>query len=216
MSSPNSALPNMDKVLVSRKYLLDTNIFISALKCKYYGFELCPGFWEWLELGCQQEQLLSIDMVRDEIKRPDSLCSWIDNKLPANFFKSTSILPLEQIKEISECILIHKEVGLSNANVDANKVQNDDQKAIVKDVYSMNKIDAFVNSTDAYLIAYAKLMQYTLVTMETRSRPESKIKIPVICDRIGVECINLFELLQQNNIRFVLDTSSFKTTTVTL
>ncbi|ASC73377.1 hypothetical protein XM38_043420 [Halomicronema hongdechloris C2206] len=29
-------------------YLLDTNIFIQA-KNDYYGFDLCPGFWAWLE-----------------------------------------------------------------------------------------------------------------------------------------------------------------------
>jgi hypothetical protein len=28
-------------------YLLDTNVFITA-KQRYYGFQLCPGFWDWL------------------------------------------------------------------------------------------------------------------------------------------------------------------------
>ena len=29
-------------------YLLDSDVFIRA-KNDHYGFDLCPGFWEWLE-----------------------------------------------------------------------------------------------------------------------------------------------------------------------
>ena len=28
-------------------YLLDTNVFIEA-KNRYYSFEVCPGFWDWI------------------------------------------------------------------------------------------------------------------------------------------------------------------------
>jgi hypothetical protein len=31
-------------------YLLDANIFIEA-KNHHYGFDLCPGFWDWLKLS---------------------------------------------------------------------------------------------------------------------------------------------------------------------
>lgn len=29
-------------------YLLDTNVFIAA-KNLHYGFDICPGFWSWLD-----------------------------------------------------------------------------------------------------------------------------------------------------------------------
>lgn len=29
-------------------YLLDANVFIEA-KNRYYGFDLAPGFWDWLD-----------------------------------------------------------------------------------------------------------------------------------------------------------------------
>ncbi|MBF0147506.1 MAG: DUF4411 family protein [Magnetococcales bacterium] len=28
-------------------YLLDSNVFIEA-KNRYYAFDICPGFWEWM------------------------------------------------------------------------------------------------------------------------------------------------------------------------
>lgn len=30
-------------------FLLDANVFIEA-KNRYYGFDICPGFWRWLDL----------------------------------------------------------------------------------------------------------------------------------------------------------------------
>jgi hypothetical protein len=29
-------------------YLLDANVFIQA-KNSYYGFDICPAFWEWID-----------------------------------------------------------------------------------------------------------------------------------------------------------------------
>lgn len=29
-------------------YLLDTDVFIRA-KNQHYGFDLCPGFWNWID-----------------------------------------------------------------------------------------------------------------------------------------------------------------------
>jgi hypothetical protein len=29
-------------------FLLDSNVFIQA-KNFYYGFDICPGFWKWLD-----------------------------------------------------------------------------------------------------------------------------------------------------------------------
>ena len=31
-------------------WLLDTNVLVNA-KRDYYGFEFCPGFWDWLDLA---------------------------------------------------------------------------------------------------------------------------------------------------------------------
>ena len=44
-------------------YLLDTNIFIDA-KNRYYGFDICPAFWEWLTKLNKSEIVFSIEKWR--------------------------------------------------------------------------------------------------------------------------------------------------------
>jgi hypothetical protein len=57
-------------------YLLDTNVFIEACT-RYYGFGVCPGFWEWLDHSHSVGLLKSIKRVRDEIlEREDELSKW--------------------------------------------------------------------------------------------------------------------------------------------
>ena len=40
-------------------YLLDTNIFIES-KNRYYGFDIAPGFWEWLNIVMTNGDINSI------------------------------------------------------------------------------------------------------------------------------------------------------------
>jgi len=61
------------------KYLLDTNVFIEA-KNRYYGFDFCPAFWNWLVLLGEKDRLASVKHVKDEIaKGEDELSHWIKN-----------------------------------------------------------------------------------------------------------------------------------------
>ena len=58
-------------------FLLDSNIFIEA-KDRYYGFDFAPGFWDWLDILFQSDQIRSIDAVRDELnERNDELALWV-------------------------------------------------------------------------------------------------------------------------------------------
>ena len=57
-------------------YLLDANVFIQA-KNMHYGFDLCPGFWEWLDQSHASGRVFSIDKVADELsKGKDELLPW--------------------------------------------------------------------------------------------------------------------------------------------
>ncbi len=47
-------------------YLLDANVFIQA-KNLQYGFDFCPGFWDWLEQTHAGGGLRSIRQVGDEL-----------------------------------------------------------------------------------------------------------------------------------------------------
>ncbi|MGI9024469.1 MAG: DUF4411 family protein [Burkholderiaceae bacterium] len=57
-------------------YLLDANIFIEA-KNRYYGFDLCPGFWDWIERSSASGSLFSISQVEGELSAgSDQLAEW--------------------------------------------------------------------------------------------------------------------------------------------
>ena len=66
-------------------YLLDANVFIEA-KNRYYGFNFCPGFWDWLIRQNAVGKVASIDKVKGELlKQEDKLSAWAKN-LDESFF----------------------------------------------------------------------------------------------------------------------------------
>jgi hypothetical protein len=66
-------------------YLLDSNVYIQA-HLSYYGMDLCPGFWQWLEKAHDLGIVITLDKVRDELmKKDDQLSEWAKNS-PDHFF----------------------------------------------------------------------------------------------------------------------------------
>ncbi len=59
-------------------YLLDADAFIRA-KNLHYGFEICPGFWDWLVTANERGIVFSIEKVADEVAAgDDDLAIWAD------------------------------------------------------------------------------------------------------------------------------------------
>ena len=56
--------------MMEPRYVLDTNVFIQA-KNTWYGFGVCPGFWDLLELGFAEGLLVSHEKVRAELMGGD-------------------------------------------------------------------------------------------------------------------------------------------------
>ena len=70
-------------------FALDANVFIEAHR-RYYGLDLCPGFWECLRHYGARQRLLSIDRVRIELLRGrDALSKWVKDS-PAALFVSSA------------------------------------------------------------------------------------------------------------------------------
>jgi hypothetical protein len=68
---------------VSNRYLLDANPFIEA-KNRYYGFDICPGFWSSLVTQHAAKRIFSIDRIENELKeQDDEVKEWIANRVPA-------------------------------------------------------------------------------------------------------------------------------------
>lgn len=170
----------------NRKFILDSNIFIQA-KRLYYPFNFCEGFWDWLKIINGENNIISIDKVYHELQHadyPDDLSDWAKkNKKLFAEFDGKSIPALKQIRYLLEI----------------NKVNE-------------NYIRDFLETdiADPFLIAYAKTHDLVLITHERKATNSTfcsgkKIKMPDVCDALGVKCIQIFDLMRKtNNHKLVL------------
>jgi hypothetical protein len=158
-------------------YVLDANVFIQAAR-SYYPQELVPCFWEALVEHAKRGHILSIDRVKNELDRgKDELSAWANAHF-ANYFRKTYEPHIvEAYKEIANWVNKHERY-------------TDDAKR------------NFLGEADGWLIAFAKVHGYIVVTHE-QSSPQSmkKIKIPDVCSHFKVECINPFMMLRELDIR---------------
>ncbi|WP_018404289.1 DUF4411 family protein [Marinobacter gelidimuriae] len=49
------------------RYLLDANTYIQA-KNQYYGMDICPAYWDWLDQQFQQGVVASVNMIGRELR----------------------------------------------------------------------------------------------------------------------------------------------------
>ncbi len=160
-------------------YLLDANVFIEA-KNRYYHFNVCPGFWDWLEKANKKGIVYSIDKVKTElISGNDELSEWAKEK-NSDFF----------IDEITD--------ELQNA------LGNIAEWTIKNQKYESSAKHTFLASTDYYLIAYAMALNYTVVTHEKYSNSRKKIKIPNVCLSFKIQTVTTFEMLMKEGVKFIL------------
>ena len=71
--------------------------------------------------------------------------------------------------------------------------------------FEKRAVEDFLKTADYYLIAYAYKDHYTIVTHEGRSDSTKKIKIPNICIKLGLDFITPYEMLKQEEARFILE-----------
>ena len=157
-------------------YMIDSNVFIDA-KNRYYGFDLCPGFWTWSISAHEKGTLFSIERVGRELRAgDDELAAWADERGTGFFVPPTSAA----------------RTALRQVNDWANAQD-----------YNANAVRMFAGSADSHLVAHARAGAHTVVTLETSARSTRRIKIPVVCAAFGVECIDTFTMLRRERARFV-------------
>jgi len=162
-------------------YLLDSNCFIHA-KNLYYGFDVCPGFWEWLDLVSQSGQVLSISSVYDEIEPGgDELSDW------ARDHRSMFLEPDESVL-----------ASLGEVN----------QWAQGSTRYSPGAKMDFAAKADSWLVAYGLSKGHDIVSHELPGLNKKKvIKIPDAAAAHQVRCVQLHHVLRSLGARFVLPQS---------
>ena len=68
--------------------LLDADVFIRARNL-HYGFDFCPGFWDWLVEANARDRVFSIEKVGDELKAGDDELSERTNDCSDEFLSPT-------------------------------------------------------------------------------------------------------------------------------
>ncbi len=158
-------------------YLLDANVFIDA-KNRYYGFNLCPGFWKWLDIAYNNGTLLSVKQVRNELlAREDRLSLW--RKSRSKMFVDTNDKDtFESMKVLSAWVVEH---------------------------YQPAAQATFLGVADFALVSFADAHNHTVVTTEVEARG-IQVKIPNARNFMEVKHINPFEMLTSERVKFHFNT----------
>lgn len=156
-------------------YCLDANVLIQAWQ-KYYSPAFCPDYWEILNEFGRQGRIFVAEEVFNEITRTeDDLSRWL------------------------------KDSKISVKNIDGN-VTKCLQSIYAKDPSHKTLVDNTKSRSlaDPWVIAHAMSKGATVVTKEEKVTAinSSRIKIPNVCDNMGVPWINDFDLIRELNIRF--------------
>lgn len=158
-------------------FLLDANVFIEA-KNRYYGFDICPGFWDALV----KLPFSSIERVRDELRLGnDEIRHWVEHVAPPTAFLSTD----------------SPEVQIAYSEV-ARWVESQPR-------FKQSAKTKFFQGADGWLVAYAVIHGRIVVTLETPA-PESKnnVKLPDVCIAFNVQFQNTFEMLRSFGAPLIL------------
>ena len=170
-------------------YLLDTSVLIDA-KNKYYPLERIPQFWSWLIHQSRAGNVKLPPQVIGEILGQDSpdevplddLAKWVEDNI--------TVLELSE-EDISDVLSRTYERGYGTS------------------LNEITAVDPLSEAADPFLIAYALVNPEgrRVVTME-RAQPignnlpkPGNRGIPLVCDLLGVRCIDTFNLIRELDFR---------------
>ena len=158
--------------------LLDANVFITA-KNTYYGFDLVPAFWTWLEREAAAGTLASTDLVYRELRDgSDDLATWIGSRRDLIFHVSSA----------------SAEVARHVASLDSWARGERYRDHVVED---------FMSCADPFLVGVAAESGSTVVTLErSAGASRKKVKIPDACNQLGVATEDTFEMMRDLGARF--------------
>lgn len=160
-------------------YLMDSNAFMEANRL-YYGFDIAPGFWEWLGDPSLAGQVGSIDAVKHEITAGHGdLVDWAHAR-PSTFWLADTDAVVTAMAQLS-----------------AWATDPSHQ-------YRQEAVDEFLGSADYKLIAHAIATGATVATRE-QPAPESKkkIKIPDVCQAFNIAWTDPFSLYRALGMRLI-------------
>jgi hypothetical protein len=159
----------------NEKYCLDANVLIKAWR-EHYSPKFCPDYWKVLNILGRANKIFIPELVYEEITRTeDDLTEWL---------KASEISVHKIDGSVTECL---------------------------KNIYAVNPLHKFLvdnikqrSLADPWVIAHALNEKCCVVTRENKETALSsrRIKIPNVCENMGVRWINDFQLIEELNIQF--------------
>lgn len=156
------------------RYCLDANVLIVAWHT-YYAPTICLSYWDLLaRLGRDKMIFLPSEVLAELERTDDDLLKWT----------KSSKIPIEKTDtSVINCL---------------------------KDIYNKNPIHTkLIDSTkgrslaDPWVIAHAMRQNACVVTKESKVIANTnKVKIPNVCDNMGISWIDDFDFVRQVGIRF--------------
>lgn len=159
-------------------FLTDANVFIEA-KNRYYDFDICPGFWDWMDTQMPVQKICSIMPVYDELVHGgDNLAQWIkDRKGDGRFLR---------VEDPATQTLF--------ARVAAT---------VQSGPFRLEAKAQFLAGADPWLVAKAGTIGATVVTQEKyQAGVIRRVPLPNICQEFGVPFVDTFELLKRGAAKF--------------
>lgn len=154
-------------------YCLDTNVFIQAWT-KYYHIDFFSDYWRKLDELAQAGEVFATSEVKREIdKIDDTLKDWLGKR--DYFFKDID-------DNVQRCLAEVFQDPNHHRLVDSTK-----QRSIA----------------DPWVIAHAMAEDAIVVTKEQfEINITKKIKIPNVCEAMGIEWIDDFEMVRRLGMQF--------------
>lgn len=170
----------MDRLFPSSKpvFVLDTNILVEAHR-RYYAMDLCPGFWKSMLHFTESGRIVSIDRVRQELRRQDDALTEWTRTTPDQLFRTTGIQEIADVyRELMDWVWQETR-------------------------FRMQAKTDFAMAADGWVATYAKVYRGVVVTHERRS-PQAKRRVPLpdLCDRFRIPCKDTFEMLRELGVVF--------------
>jgi len=161
------------------KFLIDTNSIVEA-KDFFYAFDLCPGFWNALLRHHESGEFFSIDHVKSELTEGNDILVRWTKMMPKSFF-----VPSGTADVATEYATIIQWVQANYQRQEA--------------------VSSFAAKADGWLIAYAKVHGFTIVSEEKLNlEMKKRVANPNVCHQFGVPYCNVFEMLRRTKVKFGL------------
>lgn len=155
------------------KYIFDSDSLIDLFK--HYYPERFPTLWEKFDALVSEGKFISVKEVFNEIgSREDSLAIWAKEQKNILFLESTT----EELKFVGKIFQVRH------------------FQAMIRKKERLKGMPV----ADPFVIARAKISGACVVTQEKKTK--NAAKIPNVCGRFGIPCINLEGFMEKENWTF--------------